>query len=74
MAEPDFYLRCGNSLFIIEYKDLVMSDKVKYSDDVTFIKTEILDRLCLDDGKSEKVLDKFFVRLKEFLIKTRLRK
>ena len=54
MAEPDFYLRCGNSLFIIEYKDLVMSDKVKYSDDVTFIKTEILDRLCLDDGKKRK--------------------
>lgn len=53
-AEPDFYLRCGNSLFIIEYKDLVMSDKVKYSDDVTFIKAEILDRLCLDDGKKRK--------------------
>lgn len=53
-AEPDFYLRCGNSLFIIEYKDLVMSDKVKYSNEVTLIKSEILDRLCLDDGRKRK--------------------
>lgn len=53
-AEPDFYIRCGNSLFVMEYKDLVMSDKVKYSDNVSFIKAEILDRLCLDDGKKRK--------------------
>lgn len=53
-AEPDYYLRCGNSLFIIEYKDLVLSDNVKYSENVTFIKAEILNRLCLDDGHKRK--------------------
>lgn len=48
-GEPDYYLRIEDTLFIIEYKDLLFPDTLRYSDDVTKIKKGILDRLCKDD-------------------------
>ena len=51
-AEPDFYLRIGDILFLIEYKDLLFPDKLRYSNNVDEIKTGILNRLCKDDDIS----------------------
>lgn len=48
-AAPDYYLRRGEDLFLIECKDLTLGDKIKYSDDIDYIRTEILDRLCRFD-------------------------
>ena len=48
-AEPDFYLRIEDTLFLIEYKDLLFPDKLRYSNNVDEIKMGILNRLCKDD-------------------------
>ena len=53
-GEPDYYLRIDNTLFLIEYKDLLFPDALRYSDNVKDIKDGIIDRLCLDDGKKRK--------------------
>ena len=49
-AELDYYLRVGNTLFLIEYKDVLFPDSLRYSDNVEDIKQGIRDRLCKDDG------------------------
>lgn len=49
-AEMDYYLRIGNVLFLIEYKDVLFNESVKYTGGVNDIKTEIMDKLCKDDG------------------------
>lgn len=49
-AELDYYLRIGNTLFLIEYKDVLFKEPVKYTGSIDAIKKEILDKLCKDDG------------------------
>ena len=49
-GELDYYLRIGNTLFLIEFKDILFPDTLKYSDDVDAIKQGIKDRLCKDDN------------------------
>lgn len=53
-GELDYYLRIGNTLFLIEYKDVIFPDTLKYSDDTDDIKQGIRDRLCKDDGNVKK--------------------
>lgn len=53
-AELDYYLRIGNTLFLIEYKDVLFPDTLKYSDSIVDIKQGVRDRLCKDDGKVKK--------------------
>lgn len=49
-AELDYYLRTGNTLYLIEYKDVLFKESVKYTGSIDAIKKEILDKLCKDDG------------------------
>jgi len=51
-GEPDFYLRIDDTLFLIEYKDLIFPDNLRFSDNLAEIKKGILDRLCKDDDVS----------------------
>lgn len=37
-SEPDFYLRISDTLFLIEYKDILFPDKLRHSDNVEEIK------------------------------------
>lgn len=53
-GELDYYLRIGNTLFLIEYKDVLFPDNLKYSDDTDAIKQGIRDRLCKDDNNVRK--------------------
>lgn len=53
-SELDYYLRIGNTLFLIEYKDVLFPDTLKYSDNIEDIKQGIRDRLCKDDGNVKK--------------------
>ena len=50
VGEPDYYLRIEDTLFLIEYKDLLFPDELRYSNNVDDIKMGILNRLCKDDG------------------------
>ncbi|MDR0962102.1 MAG: hypothetical protein LBM62_06050 [Mediterranea sp.] len=42
-GEPDFYIRKGKSLFLFEFKDVMLNAKTKHCEDVSQIKTEILE-------------------------------
>lgn len=53
-AAPDYYLRKGVDLFLIECKDLTLGDNIKYSDNIDFIRNELLDRLCRFDEPNSK--------------------
>lgn len=52
--EPDYYIRKENTIFLFEYKDLIISDDVKQSDDYEYIKSEILRRICKDGDSNRK--------------------
>lgn len=53
-AEPDFYMRIGDAVFIFEYKDNTINDDIKLSGDYNTIKEGLLSRVCLDDGRNRK--------------------
>ena len=48
-APSDYYVRIGRIAFLFEYKDITISDAVKYSCDYERIKAEILSRISRDD-------------------------
>ena len=55
VAEPDLYMRIGDSLYLFEYKDVTLSDEVKFSADSDKMKNAICDRICkYDDGYAKK--------------------
>lgn len=55
VAEPDLYMRIGDSLYLFEYKDVTLSDEVKFSADSDKMKKAICDRICkYDDGYAKK--------------------
>lgn len=54
IGEPDYYLRIDDTLFLIEYKDLLFPDVLRFTDDIENIKQGIIDRICLDNGKKRK--------------------
>lgn len=53
--EPDFYLRIGEVLYLIEYKDLSLGDSIRYSHDYkNVIRPAICERICKYSEKSSK--------------------
>lgn len=54
-AEPDLYMRIGETLFLFEYKDVTLADDVKYSADAEKMKEAICKKLCkYENGKAKK--------------------
>lgn len=53
-AESDFYVRIGEKVFLFEYKDVTVSDDVKYSYDFERTIEGIYSRIAKDDGKVRK--------------------
>lgn len=41
-GEPDFYIRMGKNIFIVEFKDVMLNAKIKHSESIEQIKSEIL--------------------------------
>jgi hypothetical protein len=41
-GEPDFYIRKGKNIFLFEFKDVMLNAKIKHSENMTQIKSEIL--------------------------------
>ena len=54
IAEPDYYMRKDNNIFLFEYKDIIIKDDVKNSDDFEYITTEILNKICKDSETEKK--------------------
>lgn len=55
MAEPDLYIRIGESLFLFEYKDVTLADEVKLSGNADKMREAICNRICkYEAGKAKK--------------------
>ena len=46
VGEPDLYLRIENTLYLFEYKDVTLGDKIKYSQNIDEIRQGICDKIC----------------------------
>lgn len=46
VGEPDLYLRIENTLYLFEYKDVTLGDKIKHSQNIDEIKQGICDKIC----------------------------
>lgn len=53
-AEPDLYIRIGKSLFLFEFKDVTLSDSIRYSSNIDKITDEICKKICLYTDKKRK--------------------
>lgn len=54
-AEPDLYMKMGETLFLFEYKDVTLADDVKLSADAGKMNEAILDRVYkYENGKAKK--------------------
>jgi len=42
-GEPDFYIRKGRSVFLFEFKDVMLNSKIKHSEDIEEIKHELYE-------------------------------
>lgn len=63
ISKPDYYIRSGKYIFIIEFKDALFSAKAKHSRDFEIIKTEIKNKFM----KSEKGKSKGIAQLINFI-------
>lgn len=52
-SPSDFYIKKGDSLILVEYKDALFPDDAKLSGDIEKIKEKIREKICLDKPKSE---------------------
>jgi len=65
---PDYYMRCGTKIFVIELKDILIPAKVKWSHDFDTIKDEILKKLKTNQkGKAKGItqLANFISKIKK---------
>lgn len=51
---PDYYVRCGNKTFILEFKDLIFKAEIKYSHDFESIKKELETKLVANKNDKQK--------------------
>ncbi|HEX9825666.1 MAG TPA: hypothetical protein VGA80_03635 [Flavobacteriaceae bacterium] len=43
-GEPDYYMRNGNNIFLFEFKDSTLNEKIKHSGDFNKIRTAIIEK------------------------------
>lgn len=65
LAPSDYYVRIGENVFLFEYKDVTLADKIKYSYDYNTTKDGILDRISKDDGKHRKGVGQLLFSINE---------
>ena len=53
-AEPDYYLRIGDTLILFENKDVLISDRIRYSQNAHDIADEIYKKVCKYEGTNNK--------------------
>ena len=72
-AEPDYYIRNGNKIYLFESKDILIPSEVKISNDYTKITAELKKRLYYEekgDGSiSKKAILQLLYNIKKLLKK-----
>lgn len=72
-AEPDYYIRNGNKIFLFESKDIFISSGAKISNDYNVISAELKKRLYYEDketGRNKKAILQLLHNIKKLLSKT----
>lgn len=72
-AEPDYYIRNGNKIFLFESKDIFISSEAKVSNDYSVISTELKKRLYYEEKgtkKDKKAVLQLLHNIKKILSKT----
>lgn len=65
LAPSDFYIRINKSVYLFEYKDVMISDNDKYSYDYSKIKSAMLNKVAKDDGRVRKGLGQLLFSINE---------
>mgnify|MGYP006979102477 CR=1 FL=1 len=70
VAEPDLYMRIGDSLYLFEYKDVTLSDEVKFSADSDKMKKlSVIEYVNMMMGMQKKEQDNFILRWRIFFLR-----
>jgi hypothetical protein len=64
-AEPDYYIRQGNDIFLFEFKDILVPSDVKYADDISKVKDGLLDKLEKDSKGKRKGIAQLLNSIKQ---------
>lgn len=62
-AEPDYYIRNGNKIYLFESKDIFVSSKAKTSNDYNIITAELKKRLYYEEKKGGNINKKAILQL-----------
>lgn len=57
---PDYYIRFGNKIFVIEFKDVLMAAKAKLSYDFSKLKEDIYKKLVVNERGSPKGVSQLY--------------
>lgn len=52
-AEPDFYMRAGDRIYLFEHKDVLLNETHKQSTSVQVMLDEIANKICQNDSKKK---------------------
>jgi hypothetical protein len=64
-AEPDYYIRHRNDIFLFEFKDILVSSDVKYADSIDKVKDGLLDKLEKDTKGKRKGITQLLNSIKQ---------
>ncbi|WP_462267670.1 hypothetical protein [Mucilaginibacter sp.] len=64
-AEPDYYIRHRNDIFLFEFKDILVSSDVKYADGIDKVKDGLLDKLEKDTKGKRKGITQLLNSIKQ---------
>jgi hypothetical protein len=64
-AEPDYYIRQGNEIFLFEFKDILVPSDIKYSGDINKVKEGLLDKFEKDSKEKRKGIAQLLNSIKQ---------
>lgn len=67
-AEPDYFIRNKNEIFLFEFKDATLNANVKYSGDASTIKTELIEKFELTEQNGNQSQNKTVNQLKNSMV------
>lgn len=67
-AEPDYFIRNKNEIFLFEFKDATLNANVKYSGDASAIKTELIEKFELTKHNGDQSQNKTVNQLRNSVV------
>lgn len=67
-GEPDYFIRKTNEIFLFEFKDATLNANVKYSENASIIKNELIEKFELTEQKGYQAQNKTINQLKNSIV------